>query len=168
MVRVQENECCALNALRPADMYSTVCLPIFDYSSFHTHFFYFTRQYSTIEVDMTFYTSCYPILAVCFSLHYKMLKISYLIRELFLLLVKFVCKTMLRHQGYSRPENPKRHGSDFSLKLSPPAKLWHYESAKPWVKWQNSIVTQKKWIETKDHLETSKGNEKVTVGPIIP
>jgi hypothetical protein len=26
---------------------------------------------------------------------------------------------MLPHQGYSRPENPKRHGFDSSIKLSP-------------------------------------------------
>jgi hypothetical protein len=26
---------------------------------------------------------------------------------------------MFPHQGYSRPENPKMHGSDFSLKLNP-------------------------------------------------
>ncbi len=36
-----------------------------------------------------------------------------------LLFLKFFCKTMLPHQGYSRPENPKRHGFDSSIKLSP-------------------------------------------------
>src|SRR5215467_14497448 len=33
--------------------------------------------------------------------------------------LNFFCKTMLPHQGYSRPENPKRHGFDSSIKLSP-------------------------------------------------
>ena len=36
-----------------------------------------------------------------------------------LLFLNFFCKTMLPHQGYSRPENPKRHGFDSSIKLSP-------------------------------------------------
>ena len=36
-----------------------------------------------------------------------------------LLFLNFFCKTMLPHQGYSRPENPKRHGFDSSIKLGP-------------------------------------------------
>ena len=34
-----------------------------------------------------------------------------------LLYLKFFCKTMLPHQGYSRPEHPKMHWSNFSVKL---------------------------------------------------
>jgi len=33
--------------------------------------------------------------------------------------MKFFCKTMLPHQGYSRPENPKMHRIDSSIKFSP-------------------------------------------------